>query len=285
MLDCLMLDVGGTFVKTGSVAGGAFGAPGLFPIRESGTREEILSPMIDYIRSHPAKRIAVSMPGPMDYPTGTSHMKHKFVAIEGISLKAEFEAALPGCEVSFLHDAAAFLLGEAYEGNGLKDGCFAGSMLGTGLGFGMMRGGKLLMRRVLSPALPLWNLPFEGGIAEDYVSGRGIRRRWTEKTGNTDDVKEISILARQGNREAIDLFRETGALFGRMISEHTKGQGVTRFVVGGQIAKSWDLMAPSFAENCAIPALAAAHLDDAALRGAWTFSRLGQDALYDIVSD
>ena len=36
MLDCVMLDVGGTFVKYGAVNNGAFLEPGLFPIKEDG---------------------------------------------------------------------------------------------------------------------------------------------------------------------------------------------------------------------------------------------------------
>ena len=43
MLDCVMLDIGGTFVKHGAVQNGSFLTPGLFPIRENGTADEFSS--------------------------------------------------------------------------------------------------------------------------------------------------------------------------------------------------------------------------------------------------
>ena len=39
MTDCVMLDIGGSFVKHCAVEGGAFTAPGQFAIKESGTKE------------------------------------------------------------------------------------------------------------------------------------------------------------------------------------------------------------------------------------------------------
>ena len=66
MTQAVVLDVGGTFVKYGVVTDGAIGETGQFPIRENGTEEEILGPILAFLTAHPAPRVAVSIPGPMD---------------------------------------------------------------------------------------------------------------------------------------------------------------------------------------------------------------------------
>lgn len=133
MTDCVMLDIGGSFVKHCAVEGGAFTAPGQFAIKESGTKEEIIDPILGFLKAHPAARVAVSMPGPMDYDRGISLMTHKFTAIRGISLKDEIQGVLPDAEVSFVHDGVAFLLGEMADGEAKGLDCAAGVMLGSTL--------------------------------------------------------------------------------------------------------------------------------------------------------
>ena len=116
MTQAVVLDVGGTFVKYGVVTDGAIGETGQFPIRENGTAEEILSPILAFLTAHPAPRVAVSIPGPMDYPRGMSLMKHKFAAIYGVSLADWLGERLPGTEIVFVHDGVAFALGEMADG-------------------------------------------------------------------------------------------------------------------------------------------------------------------------
>ena len=55
-----------------------------------------------------------------------------------------------------------------------------------------------------------------------------------------------------------------------------------RIAVGGQIAKSWALMAPGFARACGIEIVPAVHIGDAALRGAFAYAQKG-DALLQMI--
>ena len=279
MTDCVMLDIGGSFVKHSAVEGGAFTAPGQFAIKESGTKEEIIDPILGFLKAHPAARVAVSMPGPMDYDRGISLMTHKFTAIRGISLKDEIGKVLPGSEVSFVHDGVAFLLGEMADGEAKGLDCAAGVMLGTGLGFVICQAGRILVRPVLSPARSLWNLPFLSGIAEDYVSGRAIKRQWTERMGSALEVKDIASLAKGGDPRALYLFEQTGEHLGTLISSHLQGLPVDKVIIGGQISKSLDLLMSGIGRTCVLPICRAAHPDDAALRGAYTYSQMGRDIL------
>ncbi|MDD3412041.1 MAG: ROK family protein [Eubacteriales bacterium] len=277
MEECVALDIGGTFVKYGCFdQQGKMSAPGLFPIRETGTKEEIVNAFTAFLRAHPARRVAVSMPGPMDYDAGASLMTHKFAALYGFSLKRAFEEALPGADVRFLHDGAAFLLGEMTDGNARGLDNAAGVMLGTGLGFVRCQGGRVLLRAsTMTPVGPLWNAPFGEGTAEDYVSGRGIRRRYRALCGQERDVKEIAELARAGDPTARQLFAETGAMLGQMLREHLRQTPVERVVIGGQISKSLDLLLPELRAAYPGPVMQAAHPDDAALRGAYAYSLQG----------
>ena len=279
MTDCVMLDIGGSFVKHCSANGGVFTAPGLFAIRESGTIEEIIGPILGFLKAHPADCVSVSMPGPMDYDRGVSLMTHKFSAIRGISLKDEIGKILPDTEVSFVHDGVAFLLGEMADGEAKGLDCAAGVMLGTGLGFVICQAGRILVRPVLSPARSLWNLPYLSGIAEDYVSGRAIKGQWTERTGSALEVKDIASLAKGGDPRALTLFEQTGEHLGTLLSSHLQDLPAEKVIIGGQISKSLHLLMSGIGKTCALPICRAAHPDDAALRGAYSYTQMGRDVL------
>ena len=279
MTDCVMLDIGGSFVKHSVANGGAFTEPGQFAIKESGTKEEIIDPILAFLKAHPADRVSVSMPGPMDYDRGISLMTHKFAAIRGISLKDEIGSVLPDAEIYFVHDGVAFLLGEMADGEAKGLDCAAGVMLGTGLGFVICQAGRILVRPVLSPARSLWNLPYLSGIAEDYVSGRAIKRQWTEQTGSALEVKDIASLAKGGDPRALYLFEQTGEHLGRLLTAHLQDLPVDKVIIGGQISKSLHLLMSGIGRTCALPICRAAHPDDAALRGAYAYTKLGRDVL------
>ena len=128
MTQAVVLDVGGTFVKYGVAQDGAIGEAGQFPIRENGTKEEILGPILAFLKAHPAPVVAVSIPGPMDYPRGMSLMKHKFAALYGVSLADWLGERLPGTRIVFVHDGVAFALGEMADGALAGCSCAAGTI-------------------------------------------------------------------------------------------------------------------------------------------------------------
>ena len=141
----------------------------------------------------------------------------------------------------------------------------------------------MLVGPAKTPAHPLWNAPYQGGIAEEAVSGRALRRRWRDLGREALDVREIAQLANAGDAQASMLFERAGEDMGRMLGAHLDGRGVERIAVGGQIARSWALMAPGFARTCGIEITPAAHIGDAALRGAWAYAQKG-DALLEMIS-
>lgn len=274
----LVMDVGGSFIKygvcnpEGDLIESSVGQEA--SLAQSSARD-IGAAFARVIRKArdwgPLRSACVSTPGPFDFEKGVSLMRHKFAALYGQSLKALFDAE--GLCVSFLHDATAYILGEYHEGalRGSQAPCCV--MLGTGLGFACMRAGRALVDEGQTPILRLWRSPYQGGIAEDYVSARAIQARY----GADASVAQIARWAREGDEKARLAFEATGRHLAAVLAPVVQALGCDRLALGGQIAKSADLLALSLP----VPWQPARHLDDAALRGAAWFARLGRAACVD----
>ncbi len=303
MSACLALDIGGTFIKLGLMTEGIpCGIPSMarnlrfhasdaascepltgsvtqVPVDSQGSAEEILAALDTALARGMASakalgvtvsRVGISIPGPFDYLAGVSHMKHKFAAIEGISLLPRVRAAVGGAPAAFLHDSTSFMLGEGWFGAAKGALRPVGVMLGTGFGFAVMQGSKVCVNETQTPALSLWARPLRDGTTEDYVSRRAIRARYAARRpdAGSPDVREIAESARGGDLGALETMRETGELLAEVLSPHLAALRCDRVVLGGQIARSADLLLPGFMARAGVDVRVAAHLDDAALRGA-----------------
>lgn len=261
----LVLDVGGSFLKYGVAdEQGALlpGSVGEAPARADESPEKVYEAFGEVIRraqeTAPLAGACACFPGPFDYTDGVFRMKHKFQALYGCSILPPFERA--GLPVRFLHDSTSYILGEFSDGTlrGAADPCCV--MLGTGLGFSMMKDGKVLIDESQTPALSLWCVPFRDGIAEDYVSTRAIQAAY----GQPLSVKDIAGLARQGDEKALQSFRKTGEALSELMGIIDRRFHPDKLALGGQIARSADLLHL----NLPFPWEVSHHLDDAALRGA-----------------
>lgn len=261
----LVLDVGGSFLKYGVAdEKGALlpGSVGEAPARADESPEKVYEAFEEAIRrareTAPLAGACACFPGPFDYTHGVFRMKHKFQALFGCSILPPFERA--GLPVRFLHDSTAYILGEVSDGTlrDAKDPCCV--MLGTGLGYTMMKDGKVLIDESQTPALSLWCAPFREGIAEDYVSTRAIQAAY----GQPLSVKDIAGLARQGDEKALQAFRKTGEALSELMGIIDRRFHPDKLALGGQIARSADLLHL----NLSFPWEVSHHLDDAALRGA-----------------
>lgn len=318
----LALDAGGTAAKIGivarAVAAAGAAADGrldagwrVFDAREipmpsAGSAEEIAEAYGEAARMGMAcatarglsvAGVGVSTPGPFDYEAGVSLMRHKYAAIEGMSVRGFIGRAAGGLPVRFIHDAFAFLLGAlAYSGaadagggraagaNGSAapgrspgaDVCadVCGATIGTGLGFAAMKSGRLLRNASGGPAISVYAAPYLDGIAEDYVSRRGVEGCYSRRGGpGNPTVKEMAAAARSGDTLCIGVFEETGTHLARILAPIVQAGGFGTLFLGGQIAKAGELLADparrAFAElgiSCAVEP--AAHIDEAPLLGA-----------------
>ena len=204
----ILLDIGGTFVKSALGIAGKGAVEGTFesvPISSEGTVEQIEYSFQESVRLQKAKAqkngfaveaICAALPGPFDYKNGIFMMKHKFAAVYGRGFREILGDEIgPEVRLSFVHDVNSVLLGALSSDPFLMEGRVALTTLGTGLGFAYAVDGEVQLSFTGSPAKGLWNLPYLEGILEDYVSRRAILRFYSEMGGvlsEGQDVKEIA---------------------------------------------------------------------------------------------
>lgn len=235
----ILLDVGGTFIKCSDGRE--------IPIDSDGSREDIANSLKEALAD--AEKAAVAIPGPFRYSDGTFLMKHKFASVYGerfadlVRPAASRPGQGGGC-FRFIHDVNAMLLGEMASGVGKAYERVALVTLGTGLGFSMSLDGHLLMNELGSPLVPVYNLPFGGGILEDYVSKRGFLRGYQGLT-----VKELAQRAGEGDRAALERFADRGTILASCIAPILKEYGIQCLLFGGQISRSYFLMAKTVEEG------------------------------------
>ena len=119
------------------------------------------------------------MPGPFDYANGVCLLTHKLEPLHGVDMKRALADALRStpASITFVNDADAFLLGEAWVGAARGHRRAAGVTLGTGLGSAFLEDGRIVDT---GPRVPfegsLHLVAYRGRPAEETVSGAALLR-------------------------------------------------------------------------------------------------------------
>lgn len=194
--------------------------------------------------------IGVGMPGPFEYDTGVSKLEHKFAALYSMNVGQALQQRLTtDAPIYFGNDASLFGLGEWWAGAARGYERVIGITLGTGLGGGFVADGRILYSgKGVPPDGGIWNLPYLEGIAEDYVSGPSLIKIYTSKTGKILTPLEIAQ-AVVYDKNARESYQELGFHLGQILKPWVKSFNATCVVVGGNIARSWDLFADAFAHS------------------------------------
>jgi glucokinase len=281
------VELGGTHVTAARVQGDRVvpGSRAQRPLRPDGDRAELLDAILGaaVAAGRPeVDRWGVAVPGPFDYQRGICTIRGvaKLEALHGVDLRAELARALglaDGGRVRFLNDADAFLLGEWRAGAARGQRRCVGVTLGTGLGSAFLADGRIRSAGAgVPPEGRLDLLSFRGRPVEETISRRGLLARYRARRPDADpalDVEQVAARARAGDPAADDTFAETMAALGELLAPWLFRFEATGLVVGGSIARAWDLIEPALAPALAgLPDLEvvarAANLDDAALLGA-----------------
>jgi glucokinase len=276
------LEIGGTHVTSALVSIDARAIDGAsmqrFELANNGTRDELVRSIVAAARRLSRPEIArwgVATPGPFDYTRGISLIRGvaKLEALYGVDLRAELSAALSlePDNVSFLNDADAFLMGEWWAGAARGHDRAIGVTLGTGLGSAFISDGKIIESDPDAPPEGRLDLvPFRGAPVEETLSSRGIRAAYGAAS---PDVVEISRRARAGERHAVEVLRRFGSGLGEFLAPWVERFAPTCVVLGGSIARSWELWSEDFRAACS-PSMditlygVAQHLEEAPLLGA-----------------
>src|SRR5690606_1344700 len=217
--------------------------------------------------------LAVSMPGPFDYERGISLIKDmdKYDALFGMDIKREFadRMALPMDRIWFMNDAEAFLRGEMCQDSNKYFERVLGLTLGTGLGSAFFQQDEVR-------DLNLGSSPYLSGMAEDYISSRGILAYYRALGGNdTADVKTLVKGAGEDGRAA-GAMQQMAIWLADFLLEHIPELNPDIIIVGGNISKAQALFLPQVSHiledyGIRIPAKVAAMGEQAAMLGAASF--------------
>jgi glucokinase len=266
-LAVIAMDVGGTTVDAAciSAAGGLIGEVVESASPAAGTKDEIVTELARALAAARAQAgdftvtaCGIAMPAPFDYAAGVSHMEHKFQAINGVDL-GRLLVEITGLPTYFINDADAFGLGVSWRQ--LPDaGRFVALTVGTGLGGSFIENGEnVTAGDTVPPHGEVWDLPYSGGILEDYVSARGVvaaydRLSAGERPGTGGgsgggagrvSAKEIADLSLLGSEPAVEAYRAMGTAIGRGLAPVLLRFEPEVLVIGGKVGQSLPLFGPA----------------------------------------
>lgn len=205
---------------------------------------------------------------------------------------ADLVARATGTRPVLLNDANAFVLAETRLGAGRGAAHVVGITLGTGVGGGLVLGGRLWTGRH-GAAGEIGHMPvlIDGppcacggrGCLEALIGTRAILDRYRSlarasgaagATGDRAGVEQPSVRvlarrAREGDRAAVATFGETGRILGLALAGLTQLLDPELFVIGGGISRSTDLFFPAaraaLGEAAMLPAAMQPRLEPAIL--------------------
>jgi glucokinase len=152
-----------------------------------------------------------------------------------------------GCPVAVENDARCFTLAEARFGaaRGAKDVC--GLTLGTGVGCGVMIGGRL-HRGATAQAGEVYHIQLRGQSVENFVSGAGLVRTYVAAGGCKDDAVDAAVVAeraRAGEAAAVATWESFGRDLGFLCEAIIGLLDPDVIVIGGSMSRASDLYKPA----------------------------------------
>ena len=241
-----------------------------------GPREELLGAILGAaaaVNTPAVGHWAVASPGPFDYERGIFQILGlaKLEELYDIDLRTELMTTLrlrnPDA-VCFLNDANAFLLGEAWAGAARGHARAVGVTLGTGLGSAFLVDDEIVED---GPEVPpggcLHVVEFRGAPVETVLSARGLLARYQGLGGSAAGAREVAERARSGEPAARETFDGFAADLAEFLAPWIDRFRPSCLVVGGGIARAWDLLGEPL-EGLADTVAPAERIDDAPLLGA-----------------
>jgi glucokinase len=271
------LDLGGTHVSAATVDLGSAAVVHTSRARAvlspGAGRGELLARIrntADAARLDGVEAAGVAVPGPFDYARGICLLEHKLESLYGVDLRTELAGTLrlPPEAVRFVNDAEAFVLGEWWAGAARGHDRALGITIGTGLGSAFLDCGQIVRRGAGVPTEgELYRVPFHDAPVEAKISRGAILSRYGD---DSVDVAEIAERARGGDPGASEAFDALARDLAEFLRPWLSTFAPTCLVIGGSIARSWDLLWDGLEPlEADVDVLTRAeHIDDAPLLGA-----------------
>ena len=198
------------------------------------------------------KGVGLAIPGPFAYGEGVCRItpfQNKYEQMFGVNFRQYLCNALDSADkpVVFNNDAACFALGEYFRGGAHGFERPVVITLGTGFGASFIREGRPRTQGAdVPPDGELWHVPYKTGIADDFFSTRWLVAEWLRLTGTAiAGGKEIAHAALKGDAVAKKIYRTFGENLAEFVAPWLARFGADAFVIGGNIARDWDLYVPA----------------------------------------
>lgn len=225
--------------------------------------------------------VGVGSAGVVDPTTGTVLVTaNSFTGWAGYRVTDAVSARL-GVPATLDNDVNAFLLGEVATGAVAGERDVLGMTLGTGVGGALVLGGTLF-GGPHGAAGEIGHVPGFGdtpctcgqrGHLETVAGARGMADRYADRTGRRRSTHQVADAARASDADAQAVFATAGWGIARAVLLTAGILDVTTVVIGGGVARSWDLLEPAVTSALA----AEPPVSGAAIRVAQ--SALGADAV------
>ena len=243
-------DVGGTAVKW--IAGTDPATPefsGEIPTCPNNI-EATFQSLVDVVRSETDRTVdlfGLACAGVFDPVTSILCGSPNLPGWQGKNIQQFAESAFPGAAVTVTNDVNAALVGEWMFGAGRGYDNLAMIALGTGVGGALIVNGQLISGSY-NGAGEFGHMVIERnglecacgskGCLEAYTGARGIVQR-----SNSDlTVADLFKKADAGDKEAIDLFRETGEYLAIGVGNLINIFDPDLVIIGGGVARAGDLI-------------------------------------------
>ncbi len=242
-------------------------------------RDHVLNDMCDAIQhlsekyKNSAKMlgIGIGVPGIIDMETGLLRESPNLPGWAEYPVRAEIERRLTTM-VILENDANVAAFGEKWLGAAKEHDDMAMLTLGTGVGGGLVLGGKIWHgMNGMAGEFGHTTVEPEGhpcgcgnrGCLEQYASATAVVRMAREaiaehsssalaRASHEDaefSAKSICNLAIQGDEDAKRIFRRVGRAIGIVLSAMVNSLNLPIYVIGGGVASAWEAFAPSIFES------------------------------------
>jgi len=265
------VDLGGTNLRAANIdSAGRIHERARYPTPDSDKAEDIVSSIVVAVRECEAQgkqrgariqAVPVVVPGSVQVQTGAVVNAPNLSSLQGFELGPALEQALER-PVLLENDANAAALGEMWQGAAREHQTIICITLGTGVGGGIILGGKL-WRGADGTAGEIGHAsiePFGGvrckcgniGCLEVYASARAIVRMAKEAIARNPEsrlqmvelsAEKIFRAGVEGDELATEIFRSVGIHLGVAMANLVNIFNPEMIVVGGGVAGAWELFA------------------------------------------
>lgn len=270
------VDLGGTNLRAAAIAtDGTILEDFRIPTQAKAGRDKVIAGMVEGINEvregHRGDRllgIGIGVPGLIIMETGVIAKCPNLGGWEQFPLRDTMEAQLH-CPVILENDANAAALGEVWLGAGRDVDDLVLLTLGTGIGGGIVSGGRVL-HGFVGMAGELGHITVEPdssaqcgcgnyGCVEAQASATAIIRMAEEAiaAGSSDELKRlkteqgeinpmlVALAAERGDKEARSIYERMGLYLGRSLADLINVFNFPLYLLGGGVMAAWDLFSPA----------------------------------------